>query len=139
MTTYRKKSKRKAGDRLSPFIPILFEEMDSEAYQALSGSAAKAVPYFKRIHGILKRKSGDNFNGIFDFTYSEAEKYGFARATFSRVITELNAKGFIDIVKQGGKRGCGMSNSKYHLSERWRDFGKRVFMNRPRYPCEPPK
>ena len=86
---------------------------------------------------MAQQKYGDDFNGIFDLTYSEAERLGFARRTFSRVIEELLSKGFIDIVTVGGKRGCGMSNSKYKLSERWRDFGKRVFMARPRYPSEP--
>lgn len=121
-----------------PFIWILNDEMDSVAYKELPGNAAKALPYFKRIDGNLIKKYGDDYNGIFDFTYSEAEKFGFARKTFSRIITELNAKGFIDIVKQGGKRGCGMSNSKYRMSERWRDFGMGAFKTRPRYPSEPP-
>jgi hypothetical protein len=121
-----------------PFVPILFSEMDSRAYRKISGSSAKALAYFKRIDGMLRRKSGDDYNGIFDFTYTEAVKYGFAKSTFSRVITDLNGKGFIDIIKQGGKRGCGMSNSKYKLSERWRDYGTSVFMMKPRYSSEPP-
>lgn len=127
------------GERLPPFAPILFDELSSAAYQQLPGSAAKALHYFKRIHGIAKKRLGDNYNGIFEFTYAEAEKCGFARATFNRAITALNANGFIDIVKQGGKRSCGMSNSRYKLSQRWRDFGKFCFMKRPRYPQEPPK
>lgn len=122
----------------APFIYIRYDELDSAAYQELPGNAAKALPYFKRIDGRLKKKCGDDYNGIFDFTYSEAEKFGFARKTFSRIIAELNAKGFIDIVKQGGKRGCGMSNTKYCMSERWRDYGKCTFRQRPRYPSEPP-
>lgn len=133
----RKRTKKNKGNRLPPFSPILYEELDSVAYQKLTSNAAKALPYFKRIDGRLIKKSGDNYNGVFDFTYSEAEKFGFARRTFSRIITDLHDKGFIDIVKQGGKRGCGMSNSKYKLSERWRDYGTRSFIKRPRYPCEP--
>jgi hypothetical protein len=102
-----RKRQRKTGIRLCPFAPIFKAEMDSKAYQDLSGSAAKALPYFRWIDGVLKKKSGGDCNGIFDFTYSEAEKYGFARRTFSRIITDLNEKGFIDIVLQGGKRGLG--------------------------------
>lgn len=132
-----KRIKKTTGIRLPPFTPIFNEELSSKAYQQLSGNAAKALPYFRRIHGILQKKLGDNYNGIFDFTYSEAEKFGFARRTFSRVITDLIEKGFIDLVVQGGKRGCGMSNSKFKMSERWRDYGTRVFMKRPRHPCEP--
>lgn len=134
----KKQSREKKWSIPGPFSPILYEELDSAAYQKLTANAAKALPYFKRIHGRLIKKAGDDYNGIFDFTYSEAEKFGFARRTFSRIITDLHSKGFIDIVKQGGKRGCGMSNSKYQLSERWRDYGKHVFIKRPRYPSEPP-
>jgi hypothetical protein len=120
------------------FCQLFYDELDSAAYKALSGNAAKALPYFKRIHGRRMKKAGSNFNGIFDFTYTEAEKIGFARHTFARIITELNAKGFIDIISQGGRRGCGMSNSKYCLSTRWRNFGNPCFKQHPRYPSEPP-
>lgn len=136
MSTIKRKRKFK-GERLPPFAPILFVELESAAYQALPGNAAKALPYFKRIHGISIKRLGDDYNGIFDFTYTEAEKYGFARNTFNRIITALNAKGFLDIVTQGGKRSCGMSNSQYRLSERWRDYGNKCFIKRPRYPHEP--
>lgn len=138
MSSPRKRSRKNKGNRLPPFSPIFFEELNSDAYQNLTPNAAKALPYFRWFDGVLKKKYGDDNNGIFDFTYSEAEKYGFARKTFSRIIADLNAKGFIDIVKQGGKRGCGMSNSKYRMSQRWRDFGKSGFMHHPRYPSEPP-
>ena len=142
--------KKSQGLRLPPFVPIFNEELESAAYRALSASAAKVYPFFKRIDGKLRKKMGTDYNGIFDFTYSEAERYGFARKTFSRAITELNDKGFINIVSQGGKRGCGMSNSKYKLSDRWRDYGRtvmrwdngktverEVFIRRPRHPSEP--
>jgi hypothetical protein len=138
MSSSKNRKRKNKGDRLPPFSPILYDQLISLAYKKLPGNAAKALPYFIWIDGVLKKKSGDDYNGIFDFTYSEAEKYDFARRTFSRIITNLNAKGFIDIVKQGGKRSCGMSNSKYKLSERWRDYGKSAFIKRPRYPSEPP-
>jgi len=136
MSTIKRRRKYK-GERLPPFAPILFDEMKSAAYKNLSGTAAKALPYFKWIHGLLVKKLGDDYNGIFDFTYTEAEKYGFARNTFNRIITALNDKGFLDIVTQGGKRSCGMSNSGYSLSQRWRDYGTKSFIKRPRYPHEP--
>ena len=131
------KRQKKTGIKLAPFAPIYREEMESKAYQDLSGSAAKALPYFRWIDGVLKKKFGGDYNGIFDFTYTEAETFGFARRTFSRVITDLNAKGFIDIVLQGGKRGLGYSNSKYILSKRWQKYGTGMFEPHPRYPSEP--
>lgn len=103
--------------RLPPFVAILIEEMESKAFLELSGTAVKALIWFKRIDGKL-RKAPD-YNGIFDFTYSEAKRCGFARRTFSRVIDELVEKGFIEVVSVGGLRGAGRSNSKYKLSSRW--------------------
>lgn len=132
-----KKNKKSNRQRLSPFTPIFNEILDSQAFRELPGNAAKGFLYFKWIHGMLGYKLGDDFNGIFDLTYSEAEKFGFARKTFSRIITELCDKGFINIVVQGGKRGCGMSNSKYKLSDRWRDYGTSTFIQKPRYRSEP--
>lgn len=131
-------SKRNAGkERLPPFTPMLNEEIDSKAYREISGTAVKVLILFKQVSGILKKKAGDGFNGIFDFTYTEAQKKGFAKKTFSRAISDLIGKGFIDIVAHGGLRGGGHSNAKYRLSERWRDYGKHVFMSLPRYPNEP--
>lgn len=139
--------KRTQKERLPPFAAITNEEMLSKAYTDLKPSAAKAYPHFKRMNGIRLKKDG--YDGTFNFTYSEAEKLGFARRTFSEIIQDLNDKGFINIVEQGGKRGCGLSNSKYKLSERWRDYGRppvydRVtkslrdpFLKMPRYKSEP--
>jgi len=137
-------------DRLPPFVPILIEEIESQAYISLTGNASKAYTLFKKVNGLLKKKQGDEYSGIFGLTYSEAERYGFARKTFSRAVTELNDKGFINIVEQGGLRGCKRTTSKYELSNRWRDWGKIVkswengkvvertaFINRPRHPTEP--
>lgn len=136
------KRKGRTGNRLPPFTPIFNEEMDSKAYIELTGSAAKAYTYFKRISGKLERRSGGDYNGIFDFTYSEAKAYGFARSTFSKIIGELIEKGFIDIITVGGLRGAGRSNSKYKLSSRWKLYGvfhggKPAHVGKPRRPQEP--
>ncbi len=122
---------------MPPFVPIFVSELNSKAYQELTGNAVKALTYFKRFDGIIKAKTGKNCNGIFDFTYSEAEKIGFARRTFARVISELIEKGFLDMIVQGGKRGCGFSNSKFKMSERWQNFGTQLFKKHPRHPSEP--
>ena len=114
-----KKAKGKASYRLPPFTPILDEEMDSIAYLELTGTAVKVLAWFKRIDGKLRGKDRYGFNGIFDFTYKEALRCGFAKRTFSRVIDELGEKGFIDVISVGGLRGAGRSNSKYKLSTRW--------------------
>ncbi len=119
-----KRAKGNTGTRLPPFTPILNDEMDSIAYAELTGTAVKAFAWFKRIDGKLRKKCGGDYNGIFDFTYTEARRYGFAKRTFTRVIDELNQKGFINIIKVGGMRGVGRSNSKYQLSVRWQLYGQ---------------
>lgn len=138
MSIPKRARKSKTKIRYPPFVPVFVSELKSKAYQELTGNAVKALTYFKRFDGIIKAKSGEYYNGIFDFTYSEALTIGFARSTFSRIIKELHKKGFIDIVKQGGKRGCGMSNSKYKLSARWEDYGTPRFISKSFYPTEPP-
>jgi hypothetical protein len=127
---------KKTGERLPPFAPIFKQEMDSTAFKELSASAVKGLIFFRWAHGIVKKRTG-NPNSAFDFTYTEAEKYGFARRTFSRVVKELSDKGFIDIVNQGGMRGNGKSNSTYKMSSRWALYGMCSFIKKPRYPCEP--
>lgn len=124
------------SERLAPFAPIFRDEMLSRAFQELSPSAVKALIYFRWIQGVVKKKTGDP-TASFDFTYDEAESYGFARRTFSRVVQQLVDTGFIDIVRQGGLRGCGRSNSHYKASERWRLYGISGFVKSPRYRPEP--
>lgn len=123
--------------RLPPFVPILIDELTSVAFRELLPTSLKIYCHFKRIAGVLRAKSRGTFNGLFDFTYSEAARYGFGTKTFSNCIGDLNDKGFIDIVDSGGLRGNCHSNAKYRLSERWRDYGDKKFMSRPRYPSEP--
>ncbi|ACH39991.1 hypothetical protein Gbem_2988 [Citrifermentans bemidjiense Bem] len=117
-----KHTKGKRLNRLPPFTPIFNEEMDSTAYLELSGTAVKVFTWFKRIDGRLRGKDRLGYNGIFDFTYNEAKRYGFAKRTFSRAIDELGEKGFIEVVSVGGLRGAGRSNSKYKLSSKWQIY-----------------
>jgi hypothetical protein len=70
-------------------------------------------------------------NGEIIFTYDEAiNKFGIPRSIFSRTIDQLVNLGFIDISHHGG--GLLKDCSKYAISERWRDYGKEEFINKPR-------
>jgi hypothetical protein len=109
-------------ERLPPFIPITHQQLESAAFKALSGNAAKLYPYFIRAC-VRCCKGKPDTTTQFDFTYGEAVKLGFARNTFSRCLKELNQNGFIDWVEVGGLRGVGHSNSKYRLSDRWALWG----------------
>lgn len=116
------KSRHSQKERLPPFVPIFFDELDSTAYRALSANAAKLLTYFKRIC-VKATKGKPNETTLFGFTYTEAVKYGFARRTFSRAVQDLQQRGFIDIAEVGGLRGAGHSCSQYKLSKRWVTYG----------------
>ncbi len=119
---YRKVSKSK----LPPFVPLTWKVLNSKAYIALPYSAAKILPYFL---GKVKvpYRDPNRCSVDFDFTYSEAKKYGFATTTHYKAISELIAKGFIYPVSKGGLRGGGLSSSRFRLSERWREYGTKNF------------
>ena len=77
-------------------------------------------------------------NGIITFSYAEAEKYGFPRATFRRAIDKLIEVGLIDLTHQG-EGGCVGPDGKvrgdcsmYAINERWRDYGTSNFKEQQR-------
>ena len=106
------------------FTPILHDEMDSPAYELLSGNAAKLYGYMKRAARDAAHRNGvSERDAIFDFTYSEGKKHRFAERTMIRAIKELWAHGFIHVVERGGLRGAGRTNSKYRLCTWWQTYG----------------
>lgn len=116
---------KKTKGSLPPFVPIIWEILNSAAYRDLPPSAAKALPYFLGNKETRKAKYNDplKYETPFTFKYSDAERFGFARRTFHQVITDLMRVGFIDPVTKGGMRGCGFAKSKFKLSQRWKTYG----------------
>ena len=100
--------------------------LNSKAYQKLSFSSAKALPYFL---GKVKVPYGDGqkFKTEFTFSYPEAQKLGFSYATFSKAIKEVISHGFIDPVERGGLKGYRQGYNRFRLSRRWEKFGTPVF------------
>src|ERR1700690_1428522 len=119
-------AKRKTPNKLPPFVPLLWDVLNSEAYKSITYAAAKALPYFL---GKFKGSYSDpqRYLFAFQFSYSEGKRYGFASATFSKVIQELVRKGFIDPVDKGGLRSDGKSCNLFRLSQRWLKYGKNDF------------
>lgn len=120
------KKRRKPGNRLPPFVPLLWSLLNSKAYRELPPSAAKALPYFM---GKVKRRYNepDRYEQLFPFPYSEGDRYGFARATFSKIISNLVSVGFIDPIDKGGLRGDSKSCNVFKLSRRWEVYGTNQF------------
>lgn len=118
------------GKKSPPFAMVPVEMLKSEAFRDLTPSAGKALPVFiykaGEVHCINPRDVTWT-RAVFSLTYTEAEKWGITRPTFFRTLESLVACGFIDPVEKGGRRGDGMSCSKFRHSDRWRDYGKPKF------------
>ena len=120
------KGRRGKQARLGPFVGLEWVMLNSEAYKKLPASAAKALPYFWGKPGAALQITAANsryYEHVFDFTYGEAKRYGFASGTFSLVIRNLVAYGFIDPVEKGGLKSGGLSKSLFKCSRRWQDYG----------------
>lgn len=117
---------RKHGNRLPPFVALVWEMLNSKAYKDLNYASAKALPYFL---GKYKGAYRDPQRYLFEFpfSYSEAKRYGFSNSTFSKVIQELVRKGFIDPVDRGGLRSNGKGYNLFNLSRRWEKYGTTGF------------
>ena len=117
-----KRGRKEKSGRLPPFVPLVWELLNSQAYKKLQPSAAKALPYFL---GKVKRCDNDpeRYLDAFHFSYSEGKRLGFAFATFSKVIRDLIWFGFIDPVDKGGLRGDCKSYNVFKLSRRWKEYG----------------
>ena len=112
----------------------------SEAWLSLRGAATIVYLIFRTKCRFVKRqgkpgKRGPVIvnNGEIVFTFDDAEsKYGISRSRFSRALTQLITKGFIDITATG--MGVHKVETHYAISERWRDFGTPDFkeVRRPR-------
>ena len=120
---------RKGMGKLPPFVPLIWDMLNSKAYKDLPPSAAKALPYFL---GKVQVSYNDpqKYLTDFSFSYTEARKYGFANSTHHRIISELIQKGFIDPVDKGGLRGGGLTSSLFRLSKRWVNYGTNKFIDR---------
>lgn len=139
--SYIKKLKDK---KLPPFVALPWSMLNGKAYQSLKHSAAKALPYF---WGKPHKPFNDPtlYESEIQFSYVEGARYGFAPGTFSKIIQELVAKGFLDPVDKGGLRCCGKSWNVFRISRRWEKYGTaeyqavdwKCFVPRPRLKVTP--
>jgi hypothetical protein len=115
-------AKRSKDRKLPPFVALPWSMLNGRAYQSLKHSAAKALPYF---WGKPKRRFDDPALHEIEikFPYEEGARYGFASGTFSKIIQELVAKGFLDPVDKGGLRSFGKSWNVFKISRRWEKYG----------------
>lgn len=122
-----KRNKKKRG-YLRPYVkgswcPVEDDMMLSNAFCQISPSSAKLLMHILRIDKMLAWKSGDTYSGTFNLTYTEAVRFGLARATVGRAFEELRSHGFIETVVQGGLKSQCRTSSVYRIIERWRSWG----------------
>ena len=100
--------------------------LNSDAYKELPSSSAKALPYFL---GRIKAPYYDpqRFSTDFTFSYPEAKRLGFAKGTWSSVIKDLIAFGWVDPIDKGGLRGFKKGYNIFRLSKRWERYGMSDF------------
>ncbi len=123
---YYLSKKRKSG-KLPPFVPMLWEMLNSKAYKDLSFSASKALVYFLGKPKIMQVYH-EFYRTCFEFTYKEGKSLGFKSSrTWSGIIAELIEKGFVDPVWKGGLRSHGKSSNRFRMSQRWLDYGTPYF------------
>jgi hypothetical protein len=115
--------------RLPPFVATPWVILNSKAYIELKHSSARTLPYFLGKPKIAFNKPS-YLSTEFTFSYSEAERYGLAAATFKAVIDQLIENGFIDPIDKGGLRGHGKTCSLFRLSNRWENYGKPSFIKK---------
>ena len=119
----KKKHKRGPG-----FVPLFLDTINSQAYIKLRYSAKSLFPYMR-----AKVKTDfydpDRYQITFEFSYTEARRYGFSNDTTEKALRQLIWIGFIDPVSKGGLRGYGKSASTYKLSDRWELYGTQAHVS----------
>jgi len=119
----RKRNKTPGG-----FVQLTWDMLNSRAYRDLSHAAKGMLPFFL---GKVKLPvtSLARYMEAFTLPYSEARRYGCARATFTKVIIGLIDKGFVDPHGKGGLRSFGLGCNTFKLSQRWMKYGTPSFQS----------
>jgi len=112
---------------LPPFVPLTWAILNSQAYKSMTFAARAMLPYFIGRPN-LNIRSDLYLKTEFSISYREALTYGCSTRTYTRVIEDLMRKGFIDPVDKGGLRGWGLSCNVFRMSDRWKQYGKKEFV-----------
>jgi len=119
-------ARKKTSYKIKNFLALRKELLLSKAYIELPPTARAMLPYFLWKIKIPFSHPDYCFTD-FTFTFSEAEKYGCSKRTFSRVIEDVMKHGFIDPVRKGGRNGGRDTASIFRLSKRWEKYGTSEF------------
>jgi DNA-binding transcriptional ArsR family regulator len=96
--------------------------LNSEAYKSLKDSSVRIYIFLrsKTIGTLTSNGENDPINNEIKISYTLIEQdTGLSRQTVRNTIIELENKGFIDLVKQGGLKSFGCTSNVYRLSTRF--------------------
>ena len=129
--SYQLPHKKQVGKGKGTFVERdLFE---SDAFWSLTGGAPQMLIYLLAKRNLKKTKNGSwhCLNGHeLNLTYIELKKLGVTQPRGTRSFDELLAKGFIELVHQGG--AYKKDQSIYSLSNKWLLWKKGIiFSTRP--------
>jgi DNA-binding transcriptional ArsR family regulator len=114
-----------------PFVMLEIKDLlKSTAYKSLSGSALKLYIFFrgKAVGPLRDNSKYFPLEKEIKAPYSIIiEDTGVSRGAVSLALKELENKGFIDLVKQGGLKSFGYTSNIYKLSTRFINYGKYTF------------
>jgi hypothetical protein len=114
--------------RMPGFVALPWTVLNSPAFLEMTHAARAALPYW-----LGKPKAPFNkpeyFSNEFAFSYPEAARLGFAKATFCKVLCQVIEHGFVDPVSKGGLKGFGNCCSRFRLSRRWTVYGSKEFQS----------
>lgn len=105
---------RKKKDKLTRFVPLLWDMIDSVAWGRLTNAARVALIHLMRD----KDKAG---KVELKLTYGQMEAI-MKRDTFSRSLKQLEELGFITRTRIGG---LYRRTNVFRLTQGWRDLGRR--------------
>ncbi|MFA6414095.1 MAG: hypothetical protein WCW53_15540 [Syntrophales bacterium] len=116
--------------QLKKWVHVDWDVLESKAFESLNATGIRVLLRFlqKRGFGKVKvhgKKQVVYDNGGLSFTYTEALYLGISKSHFSFTLKKLHDVGFIDIEHQGG--GLARDNSRYSISDRWREYGTSSF------------
>ena len=120
------KRNRKRTGPIRNFTMIPNDLFKSLAYKKLPKAAGKALLIF-RAKPMVPYSAVEYHHVDFPFSNAEGVKYGFAKGTFSRIICDLVAYGFIDPSYKGGLRGDRKTTNRFKISSRWEKYGQPGF------------
>jgi len=125
-------NKRRGKEKAPPFVTLEYRVINVNAFTQMRHSSRGLLPYFLA-KARYRHNDEDIYEKTIEFTYREAERYGYSSSTYYAAVEQLRKHGFIDKVRQGGSHGEYKASNLYRLSQRWQKYGSDEFVESDQY------